>query len=938
MRLSLLLKKAKIAFKTQVDFDVKGISSNSKEIAEDYIFVPLKGEKSDGALFIEEAVSSGAKVIIADREITTNVPVIKVDNSRETLARLSYLLYPSEDVQKLAVTGTNGKTSIAFFTQQLLEKMSCKTASIGTLGVYVNGKLEKGKMTTPDCVTLAKKLNSLNAEKCQAAVMEASSHGLDQKRLDGLKFKSAGFSNLTRDHLDYHGSMDDYFKSKLRLFESLLADDGLAVLNADEAEFDAIRSICFKRKISVFSYGYCGFDLKIEQLQALPDGQLLTLRHGKVVRDIKLNVFGSFQALNLLCAVGMASSLGYDVERLLSYLPQLKAPKGRLDLVATKNGGNIFVDYAHTPDAVKNVLMSLRPHTKGRLIVVMGCGGNRDTGKRSLMGAIANELADVVYITDDNPRFEDSSLIRKSIKDTCPKGIEIADRREAICQAVKLLKNGDTLVVCGKGHETGQLIDGVSFPFDDTAEVLMAVNTQKDKPIWDNLSIKKALGVDTIDSLAISGISIDTRTLNPGDLFIALKGEKLDGHQFVAMAVEKGASACLVDHLIDGVQKERQIVVSNTLKALHQMASYARKQSKAIFIGITGSSGKTTTKEMLKTCLETQGIVGATKGNFNNELGVPITLASLPVDAKYAIIEMGMNHQGEISKLTQMVKPDVSVITMIGTAHQEFFKSSKEIALAKAEIFDGQRAGTFAILNKNSLYYDILAEKAHEKDLKIISFGETDSADIYIKRYEISDMCKIKMSYKNQDYNYQIHFLGKHFAMNSLAVLAAVDAVNIHVFEVLDAISQTKPIAGRGLMKKVSLPTGEEITLIDDCYNANPSSMQASLNVLGSQMGGRRIAVLGQMMELGDSAAKMHADLLHFILKNKIDKVFTVGCLMKHLYDILPSSIRGKHVETVQELIRVLPSKLIENDIVLVKGSNSVGLNKIVNLFNNSAI
>lgn len=938
MRLSTLLKKAKILVKTHIDFDVKGISCNSKEIAEGYIFVPLKGEKFDGALFIEEAVSLGAKVILADRELKADIPVIKVDNVRETLAHLSYLLYPSDDMKKLAVTGTNGKTSIAFFTQQLLEKMDCKTASIGTLGVYANGKLEKGKMTTPDCVSLAKKLNQLSVEKFQASVMEASSHGLDQFRLDGLKFKAAGFSNLTRDHLDYHGSMENYFKSKLRLFDCLLETDGLAVLNADEVEFNDIRSVCFKRKIPVFSYGYCGFDLKIEQLQALPDGQLLTLKHGKVVRDIKLNVFGAFQALNILCSVGMASALGYNVEKLLSYLPELKAPKGRLDLVATKNGANVFVDYAHTPDAIKNVLMSLRPHTKGKLIIVMGCGGNRDAGKRSLMGAVSNELADVVYITDDNPRFEEASLIRKSIQDACPKGIEIADRRQAIYQAVASLQPGDTLVVCGKGHEAGQLIEGVSYPFDDTAEVLMAINTQKNKPIWDALSIKKALGIEVIEPLAISGISIDTRTLIPGDLFVALKGEKQDGHQFVAMAVEKGASACLVDHLIEGVQKERQIVVPDTLKALNQMALYARKQSQAIFIGITGSSGKTTTKEMLKTCLENRGIVGATKGNFNNELGVPITLASLPVDAKYAIIEMGMNHQGEISKLTKMVKPDITIITMIGTAHQEFFKSPREIALAKAEIFEGQKAGSVTILNKNSLYYDVLAEKATEKNLKIVSFGETDSADIYIKKCEISDSCKIMMNYKNQDYHYQIHFLGKHFAMNSLAVLAAVDAANVHVFDVLDAIGKTKPIQGRGLMKKITLSTGDEITLIDDCYNANPSSMQASLNVLGAQIGGRRIAILGQMMELGDMGAKMHAELIDFVINNKIDKVFGVGPLMKYLYDILPPAVRGKYVETTQELIDVLPSKLMKNDIVLIKGSNSVGLNQLVKLFNNGAI
>ncbi len=931
MRLSSLLKKAKILNKVQIDFEVKGISSNSKEIKDGFIFVPLKGVQTDGLQFLNEAIENGAKAVIVDRKINSVVQVIDVLDARESLAVLSNLIYPCDEITKLAVTGTNGKTSIAYFTQQLLNKMQHKTASIGTLGVYVDGKLEKGSMTTPDSVTLSKKLNELSKQNVKSVVMEASSHGLDQKRLDGFQFKAAGFSNLTRDHLDYHISMQNYFKAKMRLFDCLLETNGLAVLNADEPVFDDIRKICWKKKIPVFSYGYCGFDLKIEQLTALPEGQLLMLRHGNLIREIKLNVFGAFQVSNILCAVGLASSLGYDVEQLLAFLPELEAPKGRLDLVASYKGANIFVDYAHTPDAIENVLTSLRPHTKANLVAVLGCGGNRDTGKRPMMGEIANELADTVYITDDNPRFEDSSLILKSIKESCPKGIVIADRREAICLAVKELNKGDTLVLCGKGHETGQIMNGVVYPFDDTAEAQMAINVNQSLPIWDKTSLKESLGVDVADGLKISGISIDTRTLVPGDLFIAFNGEKVDGHRFVYSAVEKGASACLVSKLVEGVQKERQIVVPDTLEALYKLARYAREHSKASFIGITGSSGKTTTKEMLKKSLDPYGVVGATKGNFNNELGVPITLASLPVDAKYAIIEMGMNHQGEISKLTQLVKPDVSIITMIGTAHQEFFKSPRDIALAKAEIFEGQKPGSITILNKNSVYFDLLEEKAKERNLKVISFGETNTADIYLKKCEISDVCHIDMNYKNQDYSYKINFLGKHFAMNSLAVLAAVDAVHIHVFEVLDHIQKTNPIKGRGLMKKISLKVGDTITLIDDCYNANPSSMQASLSVLGSQMGGRRIAVLGQMMELGDNAPQMHKDLLNFIIENKVDKVYTVGPLMKYLYDVLPSSLTGKHVDRVEELIDILPSKLMGNDIVLVKGSNSVGLNKLVN-------
>ncbi len=930
MRLLTLFKKANIKSDNLVDFEVKGIASSSKDVKEGFIFVPLKGEKFDGADFISDAIKNGAKLVIADRLMQTPVPFVKVDDARLVLARLSNLIYPSSEVKKIAVTGTNGKTSIAFFVYQLLKQCQIKVASIGTLGVYVDDVLEKGQMTTPDSVTLCKKLNELQKKEVKAVIMEASSHGLSQKRLDGFSFSCAGFTNLTRDHLDYHKSMQNYFEAKVYLFSSLLDQNGVAVLNADDDRFFDLKTVCEERNISVFSYGYNGSDLKIEKIESCEEGQKLTIKTKKGTKEIKIGVFGSFQVYNMLCAVGLVSRMGIDVDNILLKLADLKAPKGRLELISTHKGGKIFVDYAHTPDALENVLKSLRPHTRGRLSVLIGCGGNRDSGKRSIMGKIADKYADVVYITDDNPRFENPIDIQNAIKSACPKGIMVSDRREAICQAVQNLSEKDTLVVCGKGHETGQIIEGVTYPFDDTAEILRAVQINSQPLIWDRISLSEALNVEVSSASQITGISIDTRTLVPGDLFIAFKGEKQDGHQYVKTAIEKGASLCLVEHLVDGVFSNRQIEVPNTMRALEKMALYARKRSKARFIAITGSSGKTTTKEMLKACLSSKGLVSATKGNFNNEIGVPITLASIPPEAKYAVVELGMNHKGEISKLTKMVQPDVSVITMVGTAHQEFFDTPDGIALAKAEIFDGQKEGAIAILNRNTSFFEVLKKKAEEKKLKILTFGEASDADIILKETVIQNDCLVRMTYQNEDYAYRICFLGKHFAMNSLAVLGAVSALDIDMKDVLLAIEKTTPIKGRGLIKKVKLSKGGFITLIDDCYNANPSSMIASLQVLGSQKKGRRVAVLGQMMELGENAPKMHANLLSSIFENQIEKVFLIGPLMKNLSCILPSEVLGGYFETIRELTNALKMYLTEGDVVLVKGSNSVGLNKVV--------
>lgn len=931
MLLSELLKKVSVLSNFSEDIEIKGISSSSKDVKSGYIFVPVKGLKNDGLDFLDEAIKNGAVLILTDREIKTHLPCLKTKHLLKTMALIASELYPSKKIKTIAVTGTNGKTSTAYYVYQLLNHFGIKTASIGTLGVYVDDVLQEGKMTTPDSIFLAKKLFELEQKGVEYVVMEASSHGLDQDRLAALSFESAGFTNLTRDHLDYHGSMDAYFEAKKKLFTSLLSQNGLAVLNADEETYNELRETLTQKETPFFSYGYCGFDLKIERLQPTSYGQELMLQYKGKIKTVQINIFGAFQVFNILCALGLVSNLGIDMEDLIDFLPNLKAPDGRLECVGKKMNANIFVDYAHTPDAVHNVLMSLRPHTKGRLIALIGCGGNRDTGKRSLMGEIACQEADEVFITDDNPRFEDPTIIREMIVQACPKAKVIPNRKEAIYQAVSCLNENDTLVVCGKGHEKGQLIQGVQYPFLDKNEVLAALNTQPDLIVWDAKSLEQALGVLVDETVRVSGISIDTRTLKPGDLFLAFQGEKVDGHDFVKKAVEQGASVCLVERFVDGVQKERQILVPNVLKALETLAIFARNRSEALFIGITGSSGKTTTKEMLKTCLSSKGTTYATKGNFNNEIGVPLTLAGLPLNAKYAVIELGMNHKGEISKLTNLVRPDVSVITMIGSAHREFFETEADIALAKSEIFEGQKKGSVAVLNHNSEYFDLMKKEAEEKELKVISFGENEAADFCLKSCVITDECFVSCERYQQQYDYKIQFLGKHFAMNSLAVLASVEALGISLDEILPVIKKTAPIQGRGRMQKINFKNGY-ITLIDDCYNANPSSMQASLSVLGRQTGGRKIAILGQMLELGENAEQMHKDLLKFVLENQIDRVYTIGTLMKCLNDVLPKELQGGYFDRVDEFVPLIFDQINENDIILVKGSNGVKLNKFVRM------
>lgn len=378
-------------------------------------------------------------------------------------------IYKNKIPQTLvAITGTNGKTSIVYYMYQIWKACGIKGASIGTIGVQSESFQKEGTLTTPSTAELYQDLNALFKNGITHAALEASSHGLYQDRLHGLKFKAVGFTNLTQDHLDYHKTMDEYLKAKCLLFKNYTTKESVAVLNADIPVFDKIKKVCKEQGLQVFSYGKKGKELKLIKQTHHDFGQVLELELFGKPLSIDVGLTGDFQAMNLLCAIGMAVGSGLKKEDVILSLESLSCPPGRLELVGcTKNGARILIDYAHTPDALENILKTLRPLTEKRLCVVFGCGGNRDTTKRPLMGKIANDLADYAIVTDDNPRFEEAAPIRKAIMAACPKGTEIGDRKKAIETAILELKKGDLLVIAGKGHEEGQKIKGKVIPFND---------------------------------------------------------------------------------------------------------------------------------------------------------------------------------------------------------------------------------------------------------------------------------------------------------------------------------------------------------------------------------------------------------------------------------------------------------------------------------------
>ncbi len=439
-----------------------GVTADSRAVRPGMLYAALPGTRVDGRSFIDDAVARGAAAILAPSGTAWSgpVPLIEAPEPRQALARLAALHAGAQPGTVIAVTGTNGKTSTAEFLRQLLTLAGQRAASLGTLGVIAPGEDSGPGLTTPDPVTLAQMLARLARNGVTAAAMEASSHGLDQFRLDGVRLAAAGFTNLTRDHLDYHGTLEAYRTAKLRLFRELLPPGAPRVAMAD-LDPETLAGT------GAHTVGLGGTLIRLISATPHPGGQVLTLETSGVRHVIDLALPGRFQADNALLAAGLALVTGTDP---LRHLAGLIGVRGRMELAAEPHGAAVYVDYAHTPDALARLIAALRPHTQGRLHLVFGAGGDRDRGKRPLMGTAA-EAADQVIVTDDNPRGEDPASIRAAILAACPGATEIGDRRAAIAAALGQLRPGDVLAIAGKGHEQGQTIGGQTLPFDDVSTV-----------------------------------------------------------------------------------------------------------------------------------------------------------------------------------------------------------------------------------------------------------------------------------------------------------------------------------------------------------------------------------------------------------------------------------------------------------------------------------
>ena len=963
---------------THADQLITGITADSREVQPGNIFVAVAGSKADGNSFAADAIKKGAIAVIGEgdkpRELAAGTLFMRVGDARRVLSLTASALHPRQPSTIVAVTGTAGKTSVADFTRQIYAALGHQAASVGTIGIVTPRGAAYGSLTTPDPVALHTTFDRLAGAGITHLAMEASSHGLDQRRLDGVRLSAAAFTNLGRDHLDYHPTITDYLNAKLRLFDTLMRPGQPVVINADDDYAAQVVVTAFMRDLRIFSIGRTGMDLKL--LASEPDhfSQLLTLEHGGKTHKVRLPLVGEFQATNALVAAGLAIVTGGQPDAVFAALEDLKGVRGRLDLVGAVHGAPVFVDYAHKPDALAHALDALRPFTKGKLVVVFGCGGDRDTGKRPIMGRIAAEKADRVFVTDDNPRGEDPAAIRAAILAAAPLAIEIGDRAEAIRRATLELRPGDCLIIAGKGHETGQITAGKTLPFSDHEVAIAAIadanaiplpkpakpsrktsdkpaasnpkplpstlrpEADTNPPLWNAEALTALPGIRIEGRLPerIDGVSIDTRTLRQDDLFVAIKGDTLDGHDYVERAFAAGAGAAIVADTESARFKDKGalLIVPDTLRAMEALGIVGRARTQARIVAVTGSVGKTSTKEALLHVLTDQGRAHASAASYNNHWGVPLTLARMPAATEFGIFEIGMNHADEISPLVKMVRPHVSLITTVEPVHLANFKNVEGIADAKAEIFDGLEPGGVAILPRDNPHFERLLDRAKALDVaRIVTFGAHPSADVRVVQMALKpELSSVQASIHGRPVTYKIGAPGKHMVFNSLGVLAAVEALGGDIALAGLSLARFMPASGRGSRSLLQLRTGS-YTLLDESYNANPASVRAAIDLLGNAViaeGGRRIAVLGDMLELGADAQAMHDDLAGPLDAAGIDLVFACGPLMKGLYERLPQRMQGAYAIHSEALEPLLLPRLKSGDVVMVKGSNGSKMGHIV--------
>ena len=920
-----------------------GLAFESSKVKKDNIFFAIKGNNFDGNNFIQKAIQMGARVIISEKNISIkkkNILFIKTQNVRKLLAEISYKIVGQKPNILVAVTGTNGKSSVADFYYQILNFNKKKVASIGTIGIKQNNKKKNLNNTTLDPIQLSLILKNLKKKRIEFVILEASSHGLKQNRLDGLNFDIGIFTNLSHDHLDYHKTMKNYFSSKLYLFERLMKKKSNIISDATITQISKIKNIGLKKnsKLNLIFDKKKGIDLISHNFSN--EKQILEIMFKNKKYKIELNLIGKIQIKNVLMAILASNKSGIEFNKIIKTINKIKPVEGRLEKIGkVDNNSKVILDYAHTPEALELALKNIKEQfSESRIILVFGCGGNRDQKKRFLMGKIAEKHSDKIYLTDDNPRFESPFKIRKDIK----KGFnkikfeEIPNRKKAIDQAIQNLKSGDILIVAGKGHEKTQDYGNKKSYFSDRETILDSIkikNKNLSKDFKVNI-IKEHSHSKIQKNLSIKNISINSKSIQKNDIFFAIKGKKKDGNKFASEALKKKAALVIVNRFIKNFPISKQIKVKNTLNFLTTCSKNYRKNLNTKIVAITGSCGKTTLKEMIGSTLKKISKTTYSQKSFNNKYGVPLSLFNIKQNDDFGILEVGMDKKGEIDSLTKVIKPDLGIITNISYAHSKNFKNISGIANAKAEMINNIRSNGTIILNADDYFFNYHKKIALGKGLKVYSFAINNKFSstklIEIKKKKNKFCIKVKI--ENVLYTFFVENNNKSNLYNILATLTLINLLRDLKKLSKNVFLNFKSPSGRGNISKIKA-NSKYIFLVDETYNSNPLSLKTAIENFDkiNVNAARKHLVLGDMLELGKHSLKQHRLVSKDINKTKINKVYVYGKYIRQTFRGLKNEKKEKLLIKKSEIFNLINRELNNNDYLMIKGSNATGLHKIIN-------
>lgn len=899
------------------DVDLRGLSLDSRTTKPGDLFFAIDGERVNGFSFVQDALKRGAVAILAGNnrkveEIPLKHPLFFTSDPAFAAGVMAKEFYGTfkDGLELWGVTGTNGKTTVTYILESILRQDGGNPGVIGTINIRSSSGAVSSNLTTPDTLTLHRTIAEMRRAGSDTVLLEVSSHAVTQKRVAGCTFDIAIFTNLSHDHLDYHRDMEEYFLSKSLLFTKYTP--GVSVINLDDPYGSRLMDMAVGQKISY------GFSEKADVKPLWFYSDLKGINMKVSTPDYSLHIFsklkGKHNAYNILASVAAAYGAGINPGRIMAGVESLTSVPGRLEEVCPGHPVKAFVDYAHTPDALKTVLQSLRCSFLGKLICVVGCGGDRDREKRPVMGKIAAENADVVFFTSDNPRSESAEKIIEEMQWGISKkraGLEVysvTDRISAIKKAVDKARPGDIVLVAGKGHEDYQIQGGIRRHLDDREELLNALKNSGDQKICVK-SIGKAYTFQVLRagdligstggkivqgelSASFSDVSTDSRTVKKGEVFWALSGERFDGGKFVPEVLQKGAAGVVVNgcsgSYLDLCKGKEQFVieVKDTLEALGSFAAWRSRRLGLKVLGITGSCGKTSVKELVASIFKLKFNVLKTQGNFNNLIGLPMTLLKAVPEHQWAILEMGMNVPGEIARLCEIASPCSGVITNIEAAHLEGLGGVEDVSREKAELWKWMPSFGSAVVNLDNEW---CLKAAQDSGLKNIT-AFTLNQDFTLSRvqsilsgtvrlvkscgYKVLETCtEIKVDTGEEVVEVKSPLVGKANVLNVLCSAASALANGVEAGLIKKGVETASAVPGRSLL--ISL---NGVTLIDDTYNANPASVAAAIDTLVSIKGAKpSMVIMGDMLELGPETSNYHHDTGSLIARSGVDLLVCVG-------------------------------------------------------------